>query len=380
MRSSYEAEHYTNAIRDAMVYVTEVLRDKSGLDGDGRNLVGRALGFGKGQKPKIKVNKLETQTEQDIQNGLREVLSGMYALVRNPRTHERIEDDKKTADAIISFIDYLLKYLGESQPAFTVPAFVARVNDPYFVQNDDYVSELVASVPVRKRTDTMVALFREASWPYAQNFNMILQGLIREAKDAEVDHLLNVVSRTLEEATQSGEVSLARKLIPEEYWPRLGRLGRLRAENILIEELTEAWYDPETDDTNAPAATWLTGIIPYLSLKKNLGDVLLELLKDEHLGPQNYVARYFFEQLPQIYQDTWGIRQCTWAIERSITRGNEYVETRLQECTSAYPESWFKPLAQALESLTDPNAPKWYLPDGTPLLTGSATDEDDIPF
>jgi len=32
--SSYESENYTHAIKDAMSFVTEVLRDKSGLDGN----------------------------------------------------------------------------------------------------------------------------------------------------------------------------------------------------------------------------------------------------------------------------------------------------------------------------------------------------------
>lgn len=202
-----------------MVFVTEVLRDKSGLDGDGPNLVGGALGFGKGQRPRVQVNKLETQTEQDIQKGLNLVLSGMYSLVRNPRTHERVDDDKKTADVIIGFIDYLLGYLGESQSTFTIEGFVTRVTDPYFVEADEYVSALVASVPIRKRTDTMIALLREADWKHATKIAMVLKALMRNATDAEIDQLLNAISGKLEETTESNEVSLMRVLLPPDYWP-----------------------------------------------------------------------------------------------------------------------------------------------------------------
>lgn len=95
-----------------MSFLTDVLRDKSGLDSDGRELVGAALGAGKGKLPRVQVNKLQTETERNIQMGLQELLKGMYSLVRNPRSHERVEDTKKTADTVILFLDYLLEFLG----------------------------------------------------------------------------------------------------------------------------------------------------------------------------------------------------------------------------------------------------------------------------
>lgn len=381
VRSSYEAEHYTHAIKDAMSFVTEVLRDKSGLDGDGRNLARAALGHGKGNTPKIQVNKLETQTERDIQDGLREVLSGMYALVRNPRTHERVEDDKKTADAVICFIDFLLDYLGESQSVFTVQDFVWKVGDRFFVEDDQYVEALVASVPVRKRADAMIALYREASWEKAEAFSLVLKALIRDATDVEVDHLLRAVSASLENAQRASTVSLVRKLLPTDCWPKLGRVGRLRAENVLIEDLKVAYYKRSSGSTNATAATWLRGIIPHMSLRKPLRDALLDLLKAEDPEHSNFVAKFFFDELPQIFEHPFQIMQCTRAIADSITRGNEYVEYRLQWAARDYPETWYEPLTKALNPVTDPESPSFYLPDGTPLLKGSTVEEeDDIPF
>jgi len=58
VQESYESENFAHAIKDAMAFVTEVLRDKSGLDGDGVSLVGQALGFGQNKQPRIRVNKL----------------------------------------------------------------------------------------------------------------------------------------------------------------------------------------------------------------------------------------------------------------------------------------------------------------------------------
>ena len=75
--------------------------NKTGLDGDGQDLVGKALGFSKSKPPLLAVNKLQTETERSVQTGLLETLEADYSLIRNPRSHERYEDDKKTADAVI---------------------------------------------------------------------------------------------------------------------------------------------------------------------------------------------------------------------------------------------------------------------------------------
>jgi hypothetical protein len=52
--TSYQARNYTHAIKDAMSVITDTLRDKSGLDGDGDPLVGKALGFSDGKPPTSK--------------------------------------------------------------------------------------------------------------------------------------------------------------------------------------------------------------------------------------------------------------------------------------------------------------------------------------
>ena len=79
--STYGAENFSHAILDAIHYLTDVLRDKSGLDSDGVRLVGDALG---GSAPKVRVNRLQTQTERDVQDGLQQMLRGLYLGIRTP--------------------------------------------------------------------------------------------------------------------------------------------------------------------------------------------------------------------------------------------------------------------------------------------------------
>jgi hypothetical protein len=50
-----------------MHYLSDILREKSGTDGDGHKLVGKVLG---GSSPILRVNKLQTESERDVQRGL----------------------------------------------------------------------------------------------------------------------------------------------------------------------------------------------------------------------------------------------------------------------------------------------------------------------
>lgn len=65
--NTYEAENYSHSILDAIHYLSDMLREKSGQDGDGQSLVGKALG---GKSPILRINKLQTESERNVQKGL----------------------------------------------------------------------------------------------------------------------------------------------------------------------------------------------------------------------------------------------------------------------------------------------------------------------
>src|ERR1700759_2453879 len=97
IQSTYEAGNYSHAVNDAMHYLSNVLRERTGVDGDGAALVGQALG---GDSPRLRINKLQTETEKNEQKGIKSILRGMYQAIRNPRSHEQIEDKQEVADSI----------------------------------------------------------------------------------------------------------------------------------------------------------------------------------------------------------------------------------------------------------------------------------------
>ncbi len=150
IEKNYELGNYTGAILDATYYLADFIREKTCLQSDGVDLVGEALG---GKSPKLRVNKLQTESEVNVQKGTQNLLFGLFQSVRNPRSHEKVTDIKEDADAIVLFVNYLLKIIGAAKGAFSKDEFMKRVFDPAFVEKERYAELLVESIPARHRFD-----------------------------------------------------------------------------------------------------------------------------------------------------------------------------------------------------------------------------------
>src|ERR1700723_1018020 len=84
VRGTYEVGNYSGAILDSIYFLSDVIRDKSGLESDGLQLVGAAFS---GANPIVKVNSLHSPSDQDEQKGVHFLLMGLYSAIRNPRSH-----------------------------------------------------------------------------------------------------------------------------------------------------------------------------------------------------------------------------------------------------------------------------------------------------
>ena len=397
VKSSYQATNYTHAIRDAMVAITTTLRDKSGLDGDGEELVGKALGFKNDKPPVIKTNPLQTQTEKDIQRGLMQVLQGMYALVRNPRSHEKLDDSKETADSIILFINYLIGLMGKSQQSFILQDFVQTVHDPYFVKTVQYADELVDTIPTRKRLDVLIEIYRANKWKIIANSRVIFKPILSKLSENEIDEYLLVVSNDLMSTRNASEVALILSMIKHELWDKIQKNPKMRAENMLIKSLSTAYYTPNTKTTSINAPTWISGFSKYFILKNNLRDTILDNLYHEDFNYHNFIMNYLVNDPRDIFDEESWREACICAISTSIRSGNEFVRDKIKNYLSNQAgKEWVSLFVNYLEDLTDTEKPEIYLPENGPRSpktipflgkfepkpnpAGACMEEDDIPF
>lgn len=83
-RAELLEENYFHAVLEAIKGVAERIREISGLNTDGAELVNTAFSI---RKPLIAINPLTTETDISEQKGLSNILVGLFGVARNPAAH-----------------------------------------------------------------------------------------------------------------------------------------------------------------------------------------------------------------------------------------------------------------------------------------------------
>ncbi|HEX5482190.1 MAG TPA: TIGR02391 family protein [Terriglobia bacterium] len=104
-------ENYFHAVFEAAKSVAEKIRDKTGLTGDGADIVDKAFSL---TAPLLAINTLRTETEQSEQKGFANLLKGMFGTFRNVTAHApKITWPIPEQDALdlLSLVSYLHRRL-----------------------------------------------------------------------------------------------------------------------------------------------------------------------------------------------------------------------------------------------------------------------------
>jgi uncharacterized protein (TIGR02391 family) len=86
-RAELVRNNYFHAVLEATKSVAEKIRQRSGLTNDGASLVDDAFALGKTGIPRLAFNSLRTETERNEQNGMINLMKGMFSAFRNPTAH-----------------------------------------------------------------------------------------------------------------------------------------------------------------------------------------------------------------------------------------------------------------------------------------------------
>lgn len=376
--SAYESENYSHAILEATYYLSTLIRERAGVDGDGVALVGQALG---GDLPRLKLTALQTESDKNVQKGFEQILRGVYVGIRNPRSHEQIADTKETADAIIHFLGYVATLLNASKEAFTIDAFVERVFDPEFVESERYAELIVEEVPKFRLGDAITALFRARRRAELRKLRYLVRVLLAALAPNQLSSYLSVVSEELRTTTDDAAIRTALQMLTPEVWPSLSELPRLRIENKLITGL-RAGETLQSGKSTEALATWSSPFLRAFTLRDQAANALTWKLEDKNLNARRYAAKFFMRQLPEVLSTPAQTDRCIRAIAAAIKADDEYVRQALIIWIRSYPVEWQTKLAAELKDKTDANNPAVNLADGTPFLSSPTKDEsdDEIPF
>jgi uncharacterized protein (TIGR02391 family) len=349
--NTYEAENYSHAVLDAMHYLSEVIREKSGVDGDGHGLVGAAFG---GQSPILRVNKLQTETERNIQKGLEQILRGMYQGIRNPRSHEQVEDTKNTADSIIYFVNYLLSIIDQSQEPFTVAGFVSKVFDKHFVKSSRYAELLVSEIPQGKYLDILVEIYRRKREGEGDSIGYVVKEILKLITEEQTSEFLVIVSEELKTTQDNTDLRVTLQMLPPVLWKSLNMMARMRAENILIKSIADGRANSQGNTLNGEGtlATWADEFLQYFELKYQAGDTILKKIEG-NFEEQMYIFAFFLRKLPSIYDGSYLKESCISAICKAVKEeGFDCdLEKRLTSTYWSLPEDWRNSIISELPNL-----------------------------
>jgi uncharacterized protein (TIGR02391 family) len=299
IEKNYVNESYSSAILDTIHLLTETIRNKTGLEGDGSSLIGQAFG---GENPKIQLNKLQTESEKNVQKGMQDILRGVFTAIRNPRSHDKHTDTKADADAIIYFIDYLLKIIDNSKMSFEETTFLNRVFEKYYVKTVEYSDLLVAEIPKRQRVNIAIAVILKRNNGDIYKLAYFFAALISKLEENEINQVYKVISEELKYTDTHNDISTILHISPPNNWYRIDKLVRLRIENLLYENVKLGEYDPEEENCKHGAlGTWIEkDHLLHFDKPYQWTLLIVEKLKKVNSNEKEYAKQYFLEKITRL--------------------------------------------------------------------------------
>ncbi|HEX3052538.1 MAG TPA: TIGR02391 family protein [Aggregatilineaceae bacterium] len=99
--------HHARAVEEAYKYLNNLVKRKVGETADGSPLMQSVFSA---KNPKLKLNSLSNQSENDEQTGLMNIFAGAMMGIRNPRAHEHDwEDTELHALQLLTLANYLVE-------------------------------------------------------------------------------------------------------------------------------------------------------------------------------------------------------------------------------------------------------------------------------
>lgn len=345
VRDHYETQQFDHAVLDAMRLLTAALRSRTGLHTDGAALVGQALG---GNPPPVRLNAYRTASEVDEQRGYEQIVRGLYTGVRNPRTHDNWADSQRDADAIIGFIDLVIRRINAAHMHFDVDAYKARVFDPLFVESLEYAQLIVSEIPTTELPTVFESVFADRAAADPKRLVLFFRALLQRMTDQHREEAARVVSESLRLArTHTDFIAIIRFLRPG-MWPLLAPDARARTEASVIASISEGKRDAFAGTTTGGGlGTWANTFGRHFDRRHDLIEAIRRLLHIDWYT-QNYVGQYFMSSIPSLV-DTTEQREaiCEGIAYAAFDNDARVLRSRLLEAYPRYPDEWKNDLQRA---------------------------------
>lgn len=286
----YEKEDYTEAIRDSLLFINETVREKSGLDNkDGVKLMESAF---LGKNASLRLNKCETETEKNIQQGIGFILKGLMMSVRNPISHERLVYSKAEATPIILYINYILNIVDKSHGINKIDDWMDFFLDEDLTNTERYAEVLIQEIPAKKRLDLLIHIFNDR-YKFKQNkVNWVVRKLLLSISDKERKEIIEIANKDLVRCKNNNALRMFLDIFADQIYDELDILCKLRIENLVYKSISNGKIEHNDCNIDGALATWIPKRINLFETRQEILDLLSsKLLKSS--SHQDYIFKYF---------------------------------------------------------------------------------------
>lgn len=241
----YDKADYTEAVRDAMFFVSELVREKSGLyDKDGVKLFESAF---LGKNPALKINDGNSETENNIQEGVGFILKGMTQMIRNPISHEKILISKSEADSILLFTNVIIKKIDNSSGKTLIENYMDIIGLQDFTSSREYSELLVARIPVKKRLELLFSIFEQRGVLKKAPLVHLIASLVEIILPNERKKLIELFDDKLLLCKPDDELAGFVNIFFANFKDDIDAICRLRIQDLVLKSVVGGDFEDEYD-------------------------------------------------------------------------------------------------------------------------------------
>lgn len=105
--------HYARAVEESYKCLNNIVKNKSGLSCDGKDLMNQAFSE---KNPILKLNELKTTSHKDEQIGYMLIFGGCMTGIRNPRAHDHKKaDSPEAALEMLVWANHLMRMIDKAK-------------------------------------------------------------------------------------------------------------------------------------------------------------------------------------------------------------------------------------------------------------------------
>ena len=233
----YEKECYTDALKDACLYMIQLVQEKSDTENmDGEKLITNVFSEA---KPKLLINANQTMTEKDIQRGFGMILRGIICAIRNPISHKRdVEFTKEEADSILMFLNsYIIPKLDDSKDFGYVENWYEYIFVDGEEDSESYSKTLLDCIPKKEKKDLMIHIIENLEDIEQNKFTFFINELFQSLIKKDQDDLIKLLNKNIINTKSTTYLLSFLNHFPKNIWKRLNDLARARIQEKVKKEI-----------------------------------------------------------------------------------------------------------------------------------------------